>query len=332
MRTLLASALLLLAGVGHAQIVTVNEQLSTSSNTFLVDVNSPRLDVGTASYTGSVPGTVLFVGSNVVVGTGTGASSQVVIYATGTIMLKGVSIGAGGTGAASTMTITWQHDDLRPDGVTNVFALSNTPSSTAAVTCVLDGLMLGSTSFHFAMPNQVTVTTAPAASSPEFFCQYTINTSTLPAAFILTATQTVSGSNSFVGSSTFTQVYMGATSTMNAAGAWSTWVPIFTGFSVSPTVTYARYIKIGKMVTIAIKAYTGSTSNSTGMTFSLPFPAANTDSQATPVMVVDSSSFLTGVIQTNANSAVVSVFNANFSNFTATGNKGVLAVFTYETN
>lgn len=93
---LIAAALLLVSGPARAQtITTVNENLATSSNTMLVDTNSNRLDVGTASYTGSVPGAALFVGSNVVVGTGTGARSEVVIYATGTIMIGGVKVSTG---------------------------------------------------------------------------------------------------------------------------------------------------------------------------------------------------------------------------------------------
>ena len=89
MTALLAALLLLAAPAGAQTLTTVNENLATSSNTMLVDTNSNRLDVGTASYTGSVPGAVLFVGSNVVVSTGTGGSPNVVIYATGTINILG---------------------------------------------------------------------------------------------------------------------------------------------------------------------------------------------------------------------------------------------------
>ena len=105
MRSLVAAALLLLpAWVGAQTITTVHENLATSSNTFLLDTNSPRLDVGTASYAGSVSGVALFVGSNVVVGTGTGAKSEVVIYATGTVMALGVQLGAGGGGGITALT------------------------------------------------------------------------------------------------------------------------------------------------------------------------------------------------------------------------------------
>ena len=99
MRKLIAAAILFLASKSTAQIITVNENLATSSNTFLVDTNSPRLDVGTITYTGGIPGVVAFIGSNTVVGTGTGASNQVVIYATGTIVLNGQSVSTAGAGS-----------------------------------------------------------------------------------------------------------------------------------------------------------------------------------------------------------------------------------------
>ena len=95
MTAFLAALLLAALPAGAQTLTTVNENLATSSNTMLVDTNSNRLDVGTYTYTGSVPGAVLFVGSNVVVGTGTGAASEVVIYATGTVMVKGVQVATG---------------------------------------------------------------------------------------------------------------------------------------------------------------------------------------------------------------------------------------------
>jgi hypothetical protein len=98
MRKFLAAALLLLSGAANAQIITINENLDTSSGTFNFNTNNPLLSVGTFTYTGSVPGTVLFVGSNAVVGTGTGASNQIVLYATGSIMLNGQSVSIGETG------------------------------------------------------------------------------------------------------------------------------------------------------------------------------------------------------------------------------------------
>jgi hypothetical protein len=299
MRPLVAAALLLLAPWAGAQtLTTVNENLATSSNTMLVDTNSNRLDVGTATYTGLVPGAVLFVGSNTVIGTGTGAKNECVIYATGTINCLGVALGgAGATGATgpagttgvtgvtgvtgntgagttgvtgvtgrtgstgsvgstgntgavgatgftgvtgpagttgatgvtgatgatgstgpssiSTMTIAWQLDDLwsSANGSQKSFTLSLTPSSTAAVTCVLDGHLLSRTSdYAFTMPTAVVMTTAPATActssnanncTSSFFCQYTFNTSTSPAAFILNSTQTVSGATAFSAPVTF---------------------------------------------------------------------------------------------------------------------------------
>ncbi len=99
MRALLL--LLLSIPSGAQTITTVNENLALSSNTFLIDTNIPRLDIGTAAYTGGIPGVALFVGSNTVIGTGTGVLNQVVIYATGAITLNGKNTLTGTVGITS---------------------------------------------------------------------------------------------------------------------------------------------------------------------------------------------------------------------------------------
>ena len=89
MRKFLLAVLLLTASRSIAQtLTTVNENLATSTNTLLVDTVNNRLDVGTAAYTGNLPGVALFVASNAVVGTGTGANGEIVLYATGTIQIS----------------------------------------------------------------------------------------------------------------------------------------------------------------------------------------------------------------------------------------------------
>lgn len=123
MRAILATALLLLSGAAHAQIITINENLDTSTSTFYFDTNTPRLDVATDSYTGGIPAVALFVGSNAVVGTGTGASNQVVIYATGSVMALGVRLSSGpatlgiSTGAATDSTMGGSGTSSNPLGV-----------------------------------------------------------------------------------------------------------------------------------------------------------------------------------------------------------------------
>lgn len=145
-----------------------------------------------------------------------------------TTAASGGSGAAGPAGAASTQTITWQLDNFLnlATGAQATFTTSQTPSSTAAVSCVLDGLLLsGASDYTFTMPNQVVITTTPARAcsslfqtncTSSLFCQYTINTSTLPAVFILNSSQTVSGATIVLSSVTFGSVL---TSTANYSSA-----------------------------------------------------------------------------------------------------------------
>jgi hypothetical protein len=93
------------------------------------------------------------------------------------------------------------------NGVTKTFTLSQTPASAAAISVYQDGLLLSGTSdYTFTPPTTITITTAPAtactAAIPSnctwsLLANYNINTSTLPAAFILNSSQTVSGQTTF---------------------------------------------------------------------------------------------------------------------------------------
>jgi hypothetical protein len=99
------------------------------------------------------------------------------------------------------------------NGSNKVFTLSQTPASLAAISVILDGTLLSGTSdYTWTPPSTITLTTAPATActgpSPSnctssLFVNYFINTSNLPAAAILAATQTFSGGNSLLGSTTF---------------------------------------------------------------------------------------------------------------------------------
>lgn len=68
-------------------------------------------------------------------------------------------------------------------------------------------------------------------------------------------------------------------------GAWKTWTPVFTGFSVDPIVNSARYIEIGKLVIVHLNTGNG-TSNATTFTMTLPIVAANTSRQHIPLGTV----------------------------------------------
>lgn len=131
MRAIIAAVVILFASKSYGQIITVNENLSTSSSTLLVDTNNNRLDVGTNSYTGGATGVVAFIGSNTVVGTGTGASNQIVLYSTGSIDVVGTSKFGGviSSGAVGPMTDYRPSDVAQFNGVSPVVSVINRSSN-----------------------------------------------------------------------------------------------------------------------------------------------------------------------------------------------------------
>ena len=56
---------------------------------------------------------------------------------------------------------------------------------------------------------------------------------------------------------------------------WTNYVPVWTGFSVDPTVGYARYLKIGKTCIVTVFCTANGTSSSTATTVTLPFAASS---------------------------------------------------------
>jgi hypothetical protein len=200
-------------------------------------------------FSGTVPS--LFVGGNIYsTGTlsafGTGAATYDLSLSTSMTFAQGTtgigikwadgtisttaSAGGGGSSSggssASTVTVTWLHDDFwsSANGSNKSFTLSAAPSSTQAVTCVLDGTMLSNTSDYILTGQTVAMTTAPVAActssinsncTASFWCQYTIYTSTLPAVFILNSSQTVSGATVFTSSVTVGYSSTVLTSTAN---------------------------------------------------------------------------------------------------------------------
>lgn len=111
-------------------------------------------------------------------------------------------------------------------------------------------------------------------------------------------------------------------------GAWTTWTPVWTGFSADPTVSSARYRRIGK-VCHAVLHITAGTSNTTAMTVTLPVAA----SIAQIFMVYISSGGVGswGTMITSAASATATVYAGAISGaFSNTLGKGVWFSITYE--
>lgn len=122
--------------------------------------------------------------------------------------LPGSGAGSGGAG-----NVTWVQDNFltQANGVNKVFTLSQTPASSSGTLVVVDGfLQSGTSDYVFTLPQTITFTTAPAAGSSSFFVAYTVNTSTIPGAAILTATQTFSGTNYNQGFVTVNSTYLPA--------------------------------------------------------------------------------------------------------------------------
>lgn len=63
----------------------------------------------------------------------------------------------------------------------------------------------------------------------------------------------------------------------NVLGAWYPWTPTYTGFSVDPTPTYAKYQRIGKTVCVILNTNGNwGTSNANSFTITLPVATAQT--------------------------------------------------------
>jgi|SRR6218665_79086 len=105
-------------------------------------------------------------------------------------------------------------------------------------------------------------------------------------------------------------------------GKWYDWVPSFTGFSINPTVTNARYTLNGKMLTMNMRC-TGGTSNATTKTYALPVGVANQIQYLLGVYCSATTGGVTvGYGQTTDNSASVNIikdYSATAWNSTSTG-------------
>lgn len=110
------------------------------------------------------------------------------------------------------------------------------------------------------------------------------------------------------------------------------WMPTFTGFSATPTITAARYTINGKWVDLHLRM-DPTTSNATTFMLTLPFAAANTAVQTFVVAVVNNGAFQAsaGKLNTRVNSNIADVFLTITSGaFTASGTKAVTCSITYE--
>lgn len=105
------------------------------------------------------------------------------------------------------------------------------------------------------------------------------------------------------------------------AQAWASWVPVYTGFSVAPVVTSAKYFLNGKAMTLNLYSADG-TSNAPTLTVTMPFNAANND--VFLIAVTNSGTRQVGRAITTVGSNVLTVHaTAAGGAFTGSGNKSV---------
>lgn len=98
----------------------------------------------------------------------------------------GATGATGPQGASGNQPVAWVVDSFlsKCDGTTTSFTLSQSASSANAVMCYRDGITLFNPDDFTFSSNIVTMVTAPASSTTaggtvEFYCRYTVNTSTL---------------------------------------------------------------------------------------------------------------------------------------------------------
>jgi hypothetical protein len=90
-----------------------------------------------------------------------------------------------------------------------------------------------------------------------------------------------------------------------AGYVWASWVPTWTGFSVAPTVSIARYITIGKIVYFQLYCSGNGTSNTTRLEISMPVAIGQTFIGGVVGYGVDNGAILT--------TALGAVYNASGS-------------------
>lgn len=124
---------------------------------------------------------------------------------------------------------------------------------------------------------------------------------------------------------------------------WSTWTPTWAGFSAAPTLDYARYIRIGKLVVCQIRTSANGTSNANTFTLTLPVAPRTAAIDILPIHIINNGISGFGHIQMSGGSTTVGVYRitgtdmdniTTFVAWTASGQKGfgtLMIEFSYET-
>lgn len=113
-------------------------------------------------------------------------------------------------------------------------------------------------------------------------------------------------------------------------GQYQSWTATFTGFSANPSSPTMRYSLNGKMCTVNIQTGTG-TSNATTFTITLPFVAKTGALTKCPAITTDNGTVASGWVSTASGSNILTAYRTPATiTWTASGNKALIAQFTYE--
>lgn len=115
-------------------------------------------------------------------------------------------------------------------------------------------------------------------------------------------------------------------------GIYTTYVPVITGFTTTPTINNARYTLVGKMCTVDIRL-SATASNATTKTITLPFAAYGGAVTRVQGWVFNNGASTTGVlrIDTSAGSAVATLYRDGTGlAWTASGTADYAFSITYE--
>lgn len=160
----------------------------------------------------------------------------------------------------------------------------------------------------------------------------------------LTVTVTIDGnggetldgddSRQFTGGGIFVLLSDGANwHIVNEVGSWIPYTPVWTGFSVDPTVTSAKFFREGKICTVKIRCNTNGTSNATTTTVTVPFNAS-TDLQFGLIFSLANNNAVSttpGSIVTRSNSNIIDLYiNLQSAAWSASNGKRASFTLTYE--
>ena len=114
-------------------------------------------------------------------------------------------------------------------------------------------------------------------------------------------------------------------------GTWTDYTPVFTGFSLDPTVTIAKYCKIGKLCFLSVFLGGTATSNATTFTITAPFNAAFSISSVFANPVDNGAAVAPGHLNMAPGSNVINLYKSAFAAWTSSGTKRGSFTFFYIT-